>query len=267
MIHISNRLYLNEQESLFGNPIIGYQSILNITNVSADSDPIATPVINLVNEQTNQYWISDSTDEQYFYFDNPDAEPINYIGIAKHNFGTAQIEYQLQSSEDASAWSDVTGSFMPSNDNAILHFFDEIDPPFFRIRLDPGDTQPRIAHAKLGQALVMPRCIKAPHTAITLSRDTNIITNTAEDGSYLGRIVTRRYLETQYAFKNVRPDFYREHIYPFSIHAETGTFFIAWKPVTYPTEVAYGWTKDRITFNAENDNGMGTVDFGVKAVA
>jgi hypothetical protein len=267
MIHISSNLYLSQRAAEAGLPLIGYQSILDISNVSADSSPEATPVVNLVNEQTNQFWISDSLSEQYIYFNNSEFDDIDYIGIAKSNFGTGGIEYQLQYSEDGDSWEDVFDGLIPENDNAIVHHFDTLSVSFFRLRIDPDSVEPRIAHIKLGKVLAMPRCIRAPHSAITLSRETDKVNNTSENGAFLGRIIKRRYLQSSYEFKNINPLYYRQYIHPFSTHAQTGAFFIAWKPLTYPTEVAYGWTMDDISFHADNDNGAGTVSFGVKAVA
>jgi hypothetical protein len=274
MIYISDSLYISQFQSnpSLGFPLIGYQSILTISNVSADSSPDLTPVINLVNEQTNQFWKSDSLAEQNIYFNNSGSADIDYIGIAKHNFGSGGVEYKLQGtneidSDGMASWTDITDGYIPENNNAIMHHFTNTQFAIYRLNLIPDATLPHIAHIKLGKVLTVHRCIKSPHSPITLSRDTQKVNNTSEDGSYLGRIVKRRYLQTKYEFKNIRPLFYRQYVDPFSIHAETGCFFIAWKPMTYPTEVAYGWTNDNISFDADNDNGFGKFEFGMKAIA
>jgi hypothetical protein len=271
MIHISNNLYLvsSGAQALRGNPIIGYQSILEIDNVSADSSPDETPVVNLVNEQTNQFWESGSTAEQYIYFTNSLNSPIDYIGIARHNFGSGLIEYQLQVSDGQSPeiWSDITISRMPENDSAIIHFFDEADDSLFRLRLVPNGTEPKIAHIKLGQALILPQQIYVGHSPITLNRRTDVITNTSENGQFLGRIQKRQSLETVVEMAHIEPDFYRDSVDPFVEHAVTGAFFFAWRPLQYPKEVGFGWTSGDISPSNQMPNGMMQFSFNMKAVA
>lgn len=269
MIHVSNNLYLSSQPSLVGNPIIGYQSVLTINTVSADSDPVDTPVVNLVNEQTNQYWESDTTDEQYIYFENTGLERIDYIGIARHNFGSTQITHQLQAStgESPEVWLDVTSDSIPGDDGAIILFFDQADYLRYRLRMIPGDTPPRIAHIKLGQALVLPQSIYVGHRPITLNRKAEVINNTSENGQFLGRIEKRRYLSTAVEMTHITPAFYRSDVDPFAEHAITGAFFFAWRPVQYPTEVGFGWTDGDVSPENQMPNGMMQFGFSMTAVA
>lgn len=269
MIHISNNGYLNSAPAA-GNPLIGYKTILDITTVSADSSPEETPAVNVINEQTNQFWKSDSLAEQRFYLINTDNASVDYIAIAKHNFGTGGIEWILQGSNESDSdgpiWEDINESAIPVNDNAIMVYFDTTSYDQYSILMTPVATLPQMAHVKLGEILVMERCIKAPHKSITLSRVSKVISNTSENGAFLGRILVNQYLETDYDFRNITPIFYRDHVDEFSIHAVTGAFFIAWKPLAYPNEIAYGWAKSDICFVADNDNGMGNVQINVKAV-
>lgn len=272
MIHISSHLYITSQTVEYGNPIIGYQSILTIDNVTADSDPDATPVVNLVNEQTHQYWESESLDEQFIYFENTGLDPIDYIGIARHNLGSGNIAYQLQASDGNSpeSWTDITSLFNAADDKAIIHFFNEVEYPTFRLRLIPyagsPSFEPRIAHIKLGQALVLPQTIYVGHSPVTLNRRTDIITNTSENGQFLGRVQKRQYLETSVDMTHITPSFYRDSIDPFVEHAITGAFFFAWRPVQYPTEVGFGWTGGDISPSNQMSNGMMQFSFNMKAV-
>jgi hypothetical protein len=269
MIHISNNLYLSSQQAELGNPILGYQSIITIETVSADSDPDATPVVNLANEQTHQYWESDSTDEQYLYFENTDLDPVDYIGIARHNFGTGQVAYQLQASDGDSpeTWVDITIDRIPANDRAIMLFFDENSYPRYRLRLSPASTEPRIAHVKLGQALVLPQSIYVGHRPVTLNRKTDIVNNTSENGQFLGRIQKRQYLMTSVNMTHIEPDFYRTYVDPFVEHAIGGAFFFAWRPLQYPNEIGYGWTDGDIGPENQMPNGMMQFSFSMTAVS
>ncbi len=526
MIQISNSLYLSVVQAIYGNPIIGYQSFLDINNVLADFSPDETPDINLVNEHTHQFWESDSTDEQNLYFYNDDLADVDYIGIARHNFGSGNISYQLQGNPDrpwtigdaafaeeynipfgsggacvhfkpdgtrmfvgessnpaihqftlstpwdvstasvlssyyfngdspatfngfwikpdgtklyavaadeglilqytiatpwdvttatydsvffntalgsnrniffrpdglklyittdsagqsqpdrvrqytlsvawnvstavydsifldvasqstgpfgcffhpsgrffyitdqnggqieeyvvstpwdlntashntsftvsaqegaprsvffhpdgikfyivgsssgdvhqydiADEWFDITEDAIPENDGAIIHYFSNTNYSQYRIKLIPDETPPQVAHIKLGAALVLPQSIYVGHSPITLNRRTEIVTNTSENGQFLGRIEKRRYLQTAVDMAHIEPDFYRDYIDPFVEHAETGAFFFAWRPAGYPKEVGYGWTGGDITPENQMPNGMMQFSFNMKAVA
>lgn len=273
MIHISNHLYLSNAAVQFGNPIIGYQSILTIDNVSADSNPEDAPVDNLVNEQTHQYWESDSLLTQYIYFENTVLDPIDYIGIARHNFGSGQISYKLQATDGSSpeVWFDITDDAIPENDRAIIHFFNENPYPRYRLKMVPyagsPSYEPRIAHIKLGQVLVLPQSIYVGHAPITLNRKSERINNNSENGQYLGVVQKRRYLMTSVDMKHIEPDYYRNYIDAFAEHAETGAFFFSWRPVDYPTEVGFGWTGGDVSPENQMPNGMMQFSFNMKAVS
>ena len=267
MIHISNNVYLQDA-GYDGNPIIGYQSIVTSSNVEADSSDADFPVVNLANEQTHQYWVSDSTSTQYVYI-NQSSSVVDYVGIARHNFGTGGIAYQLQGSDGSSpeVWSNITTEKTPSNDTAIIEFFDAATYARFRLKLTPASTEPQIAHIKLGTALVLQRSIYVGHKPVTLNRRTDVIRNTSENGQFLGIIQKRQYLMTSVDMDLITPAFYRTYVDPFVEHAITGAFFFAWRPVGYPLEVGYGWTDGDISPKNDKPNGMMAFSFNMKAVS
>jgi sugar lactone lactonase YvrE len=165
------------------------------------------------------------------------------------------------------AWDAITNEIMPADDTAIIHYFDTTSYQYYRLQLVPDATEPQIAHIKLGVALILPQKIYVGHRPITLNRRTDLVNNTSENGQFLGRIKIRGYLSTQVSMTHIMPDFYRASVDPFVLHAETGAFFFAWRPITYPTEVGYGWIDADISPENQSPNGMMEFSFNMKAVA
>ena len=97
---------------------IGYDNAVTISNVSADSEQASYPVTNLANPATNSLWKSNSTSAQYVTIDVDAVQNCDYIGIAGHNFGTAQCDVEIQGQTvDGGAWSTIVPDFgMASRD-------------------------------------------------------------------------------------------------------------------------------------------------------
>jgi hypothetical protein len=276
-IYISNSLYLNGglgADFNENNPIIGYHSILLPNSFTAD-EPVATrPALNMWTPDTASVWEGESYSgvsapyESLITLSNPNMYYVDYIGIAKHNFGDGGYTYVFQKSADGSTWVNVTTPRILAKNDAILDYFDSINSPFFRIKLTKTAAEvaaPIIAHVKLGQALVLQRRIYVGHAPATLSRRVNRIVNGSENGQYLGQEIIRSYYVSEIKQENNTPEFVRSDIVPFINHTigETvingtapSTFFFAWRPSDYPTEVVYGWTNDEIVPENSRTNGM-----------
>jgi hypothetical protein len=269
-IFVSN-LYYQDTEN---HPIIGWHSVLGFGDFSADSELPNRPALNLWNPDTSSVWESDSTDEQFVYMSNSGAVSCDYVGIAKHNFGTGRVTYQIQKSVDNSTWVDVTAIRLPANDAAIVHYFEPSTNAFWRLRLVPISTPPVIAHIKLGIALVLQRKIYVGHKPATLTPYVKRITLNSQNGQYLGDVITQRFHKTTVSQENITPDFIREKIVPFINHityarigeSALGAFFFAWRPIDYPLEVVYGWTDDTIHPENQRSNGMMSFSFAMEAV-
>ena len=97
---------------------IGYNNAGTIGNVVADSEQANYPATNLANPATNLLWKSDSTSAQYVTIDIDAEQSCDYIGIARHNLGTAQCDIEIQGQTvDGGAWSTIVPDFGPSSWN------------------------------------------------------------------------------------------------------------------------------------------------------
>ncbi len=275
-IYISNSIYLSGTPSNgdinANNPIIGYHSILTPDDISSSYASDEGPNINMWSPDTSTMWIGETLDDdnptnisQYVRLYNPNNETVDYIGIAKHNIGSLGYAYKIQYSDDGLTWTDITSDAIPSSDDSILVYFDSSSHAQYRVLISTyGVTmkKPRIAHIKLGRALVLQRRIYVGHMPATLAKNVKKTTHGSESGQYLGQVVHRSYYQTSLSQENNSPAFVRENIVPFINHVNghtvtentaPATFFFAWRPSDYPDEVIYGWTGDNI--QPENQGG------------
>jgi hypothetical protein len=246
------------------NPLIGYEQLVLAANVTSGtpSDPDTSvdedgfPASNVAGPETDAAWLADTAvgDVQLeIAFDG--LNPIDYIGIASHNLGTARRACQLfgATSEDGSGdpiYSSISQEFMPADDLAILVRVEEAN--YIAVKLVMTDSQagegdaPQVAVIYAGKLLVMERKIQVSFTPITMGRNDEVLSGRSENGKFLGRIITSSWLECSVNFQALSPDWYREFVEPFVINARTEPFFFAWAPVSYPDEVGYAWFNDDV---------------------
>lgn len=274
-IYISNSLYISGalgDDYNANNPVIGYHSVLLPSDITAPDSISARPAVNAWTPDTAQVWEGEGYQgvpaqyEAHLQLENSANATVNYIGIARHNFGSAQLPYTIQRSDNGGAlWYDVTVERLPANNDAIIHYFDDVNSGLFRIRFRKFGSDidaPIVGHVKLGEALVLQRRIYVGHAPASIAKKVKRSTYGSENGQYLGQVIQRTYLTTSIEQENNSPDFVREYIVPFINHVNgqvvvedtaPSTFFFAWRPEDYPNEVVYGWTRDNIS--PENQGG------------
>lgn len=283
-IYISNNLYISGglgPDINSNNPIIGWHSILRPQDIIATEHVAGRLPVNMWNPDTSSYWQGDgvagspgASTTQYIRLINEFNAPVDYIGVARHNFGTVGFTYTIQHSTDGgSVWSNVTTPRVIATDGAIMDYFDSKTSGQFRIRLQKSLSgspaiipAPIAAHVKMGVALVLQRRIYVGHKPATISKQVRKINNGSENGQYLGAIITRSYHTTDIQQQNNTPAFVRTYIKPFINHVNGHyasnntapcTFFFAWRPSDYPDEVVYAWTSDNIVPENQGSDSMG----------
>jgi len=288
-IYISNSLYLGGgfgSDYNDNNPIIGYESILLPADFSATSPVSSRPAANMWTPDTASVWQGSgysgilAAHEETIELNNSGNRIVNYLGIAKHNFGDGGYTYVFQYSTDLGVtWADITTPKIVANNNAIFDYFDDVTYSLFRIKLTKTDTEvaaPIIAHVKLGRVLILQRRIYVGHKPATIAKKVKKITNGSENGQYLGQEIIRSYYTSECQQNNNTPEFVREKIKPFIDHingdvlivgSSPASFFFSWRPSDYPTEVVYGWTSDNIEPENERSNGMMKWGFSMECVA
>ncbi len=88
------------------------------------------------------------------------------------------------------------------------------------------------------------------------------------DGGYdLGRTIMRDGVQNKISVKHLPADWVRNALVPALDIMDTNPFFFAWRPGTYPTEVAYVWTEgNRPSPMNTGPGSLMSVDFDVRGI-
>lgn len=270
---ISNSLTLTPTASGGGivdgnNPIIGYDNLVTAANISATTQEAGSPASNMANPSTALRWralIGSSAADQFIRIDVATVEQIDYVGIARHNFGSAQIAVSVEGMANADAspetWIEIVQETIPANDQPLILRFAPAAYAAVRMRLQPGIVAPTAAVVYVGKLLVLQRRVSVGHTPINYGRASKVINARSESGNFLGRIVLNETTKTAVSLQNLTPDWYRSYFDPFVTAGRENPFFWAWRPTDYPAECGYAWLTDDPVPTNQRSNGMMQVSF------
>lgn len=223
---------------------IGINRITTRSNLIAStaSEP-GFPAISVTNPLTYESWkpLSFPVIQHSLTFDAGKSVSVDYLGIAAHNLGTNGVTVALLSSPDGIVFTKEI-EFVPGSDRAIMALLVLKERRFWRVTLDNVVFGTFLSVVYIGRALEMERAIYGGHSPILLSRVTSLRPNISETGQWLGRSIIRKGFRTEFSWKHLTPDWYRNNFDPFVQLARRRPFFIAWRPARFPDEVAYAWT-------------------------
>lgn len=239
MIVIASSLVLSPAGLGLDHPTFLWKSIVTPSNIASTFGVAEWPAVNLANPTTQYFWRSSSNVEQYLTLTTGTADPIDGIGIARHNFGSAAIAVSVEI-DQGGGWQQVIAPFMPGDDSPLLIRLVPASCSALRIKLAAGSMLPQAAVLFVGKLLVSAMTIAAPYTPITMSRVVNAMDGISESGEYLGSIVLGEHRAGNIPIQYIDGDWYREEMDPFIAYAaRRGPFFFGWQPATRPTEVGY----------------------------
>ena len=195
------------------NPLIGWENLVTAANVSATTEAVDFPASNVANPSTNLRWEGASTiADEYLTFAVASTDPIDYVAIARHNLGSAQIAVSVEFfdiDQSPPAWVELVADTMLPNDGPALFRFTPRAVESIRLRMQPGTAVPTIAVVYVGALLVLQRRLYVGHTPIPYGRVTKVTNARSENGQFLGRIVTGQKTGTAVALQNLTPAWYR----------------------------------------------------------
>lgn len=247
-------------------PVFGQDTIVTASNITATTANANYPASNMANPATHNFWRGTGLSIENIVIATTGA--VDYVGIAKHNLGTANIAVTIAIATDGvPTYTTVHGPFVPDDDAPIMVCFRERAATHVKITLAAGDAIPQIAVVNAGKALFSPRRVYVGVTPITLGRQSRVTNGRSEAGNFLGRIVVGQGLTTSIALKNLHPLWYRNRLDPLIVRSKEYPFFFAWRPYTYPNEIAYAWTSnDPRPVNAMA-NGFMQIDLELSGIA
>lgn len=239
------------------NPLVLYQNLVTLSNVTATSEQISFPATNLANEAMDLKYKSNSLSDQYLTAMVNSTVNVDGLGIAEHNFGSGLIQMSVEVKDYGGAWVEVIEPFTVGDDGPILCRFTPQIVEGVRVKLHcTGGVMPQAAVLYVGPLLVLQRRTYVGHVPLTYARSLDTVGSASFSGKFLGRITRTQTRTTALDLKNVTPDFYREYLEPWFLNAEDFPFFFAWRPQDYPLEVGYAWLTNRPRMENQQGNGM-----------
>lgn len=244
MIVISSAVVLSAPDPVtLDAPVIGWKNVLTPAGIVADSALSDFPATNLANPATHQEWRAATAVEQYLTVTTNEVDPIDYVGIARHNFASAEIAVSIEG-YIGGVWVEIVEEVMLPDDGPALFRFSPQSLSQIRIRMQAGLVPPRAAVVYVGKLLIMERRIYVGHTPLPHGRRASVANNRSESGNFLGRIVLGAWRESVVPLSLISPDWYRANLDTFLRSGRDDPFFFAWRPETYPRETGYAWLLD-----------------------
>lgn len=197
-----------------------------------------------------------------------EALTVDYIAIAAHNLGAtgAAVRPAFQASSGGSyAVAADLPSHSPNEDSAIVWLFEPRVVWGVQLQITGGSAAPAIAVYQSGQSWEFPRASVFTGLPISESDQIRYRQRTSLNGDILGRAVEGAGLQFSVEINNLAETFrasakwqaFREHI------KNSGSFFIAPKPLSYPSDVAYAQLTDQPRFERTKPNKLlsGSLNF------
>jgi len=270
MIIISRDLVLAPAPAAFSadNPVVGWNNIITIANLAADTQETDNPASNLANPATHRFWRASDNSEQHLTVTIDQVDPVDYMAVARHNFGSASIPLSIEGqATGGGSWDELAGEAILPDDGPAIFRFEPQSLVGLRLRMQSAAAPPEAAVLYAGKLLVLERRIYVGHVPMPLGRRTDIVNGRSIGGNFLGRIVTGEGRETSVAIANMTPDWYRSYMDPFVDAAREIQFFFAWRPSTYPREVGYAWMTNDAQPSNQRSNGMMQIQLDMAGIA
>lgn len=250
MIVISSDMVLSDVDAApLGTPWIGWHNIVTTTNIDSSTENPSFPVTNLANPATHLYWeAGTNTSDEYVTVTTNYLEDLDFLAVAKHNFGSANIIVSVEGKVDdgnspVEPYVELVQEQLLPDDSPVIFRWEPQTLTHVRLRMQVGDDLPQAAVVYVGKLLVLERSIKidADHVPLKYGRRATIVNGMSESGNFLGRTVLKEFRESVAEFSHFQPDWYRANFDPFVLASKTIPFFFAWHPITYPLEAGYAW--------------------------
>lgn len=235
---------------------IGYENIIRPETILEISTAEGYSAQALFNDFPNEKWSPGGGFPQLLVEDPLPGgpvfgrTPVGYIGIAGHNLGDINGELGIFGTDDLVTYDTLAFATNISSNDPIFLLFGPVEYGAYAVQFTYGDGADtsipiEIGILKVGPVLEMQRPIYGGHNPITLNRSITKRETVTETGQFIGNVVVRRGLTTTFQWQNLSADWYRENFDPFAEHALTKPFFIAWRPLSFPNEVAFCMATDQ----------------------
>lgn len=228
---------------------MGWHNVVTSQNVTAGTEEQFFPAVNLATNRTPERWQATDTSEQRIIVEPDYIGDLDYIAVARHNFGSAQIAVTVQGYTEVDelsgqpAWFGLVQETMLANDQAVIFRFEPQPLVGVSLLLRTGTAPARAAVLYLGKLLILEPYIQLDFTPLPLGLVADYTADVTETGEYLGNLVLSRRLESTLQLQYLSAEWYRAEMDPFVKATATDPFFFAWDPLNYPLESGFAWIK------------------------
>jgi hypothetical protein len=211
--------------------------------------------------------------QKYITISVNQVDPLDYLGVAVHNFGTAGIAVSaegatgLVGSPPAPEWFELTPPALLANDEPLILRWAPQSLVALRLRMQPGSQPPRAAVVYAGKLLVSPRGTHQDYVPINLARNTDTPIGVSENGHFLGSVTVSEGRASTFALKLLPPAWYRQNMDSFVQGARRRPFFFAWKPQEFPRDCGYCILASDVQPQRAFDTGTMAVELPMRGVA
>jgi hypothetical protein len=272
MIVISNSLALSPTaDNPLNTPVFGWESLVIPASITATSSLSGFPATNVANHSTNLRWVADPGSpaaDQYLTVEIVEVDPVDYLAVAVHNFGSDSIPVSVEGTVGGSPeWFELVAPRMLANGDPVIFRWTPQSLTGVRLRMQPGDADPYVAVLYVGKLLVCERGTHQDYVPINLAKGTTSPIGVSESGHFLGKVVISQGRASPFALKMLRSVWYRENMQPMVDAAKSSPLFFAWKPTEFPSDVGFVFITNDPQPTRHFDTGTIAIDFQMTGVA
>lgn len=176
------------------------------------------------------------------------------MGIANHNFWSANADVSLESSVDntevISSWTERLAAFTPPDDTIIIEPFTAVGTPqrAWRLRIVALNLAPFAGDLKLGARMEFPNWVQGPFGPKPRKVAGQLAKN--QFGQFIQRTVIRREGQITMTFRRLTTDFIENTLRPaFEDHLISGTFYVSWDADQHEDQKFIGYMPDGAELN------------------
>lgn len=258
----SNNIALNTQPGDIANrPRILVDNVFQQGTVTASSENGADNgwLENAIDGLTFDAWEWSST-PAWLSVTLTTAQPVDMCAIGLHTGLTFVFQYH-----DGTDWVDLHDAVTTTTTAVHAVIFSEVTASQFRIYISDAADENILGIVMLGKSIQLPKTFHGGHAPIVLNRTTQIVRNRTENGFDAGVYSLRTGAATSVSIDNIKPSWIRENLEDLNKKLEICPFIFAWRPSTYPNDVAYCWLNSPIKASNNGTRDYMSLNFDVQA--
>lgn len=218
-------------------PMVSYQNILSIKDLTNGSLPAVNPRLNAVSDSTADFWQSTGADSLRTVTSGSSLSA-DVAFFAAHDLSGKTVTIQRW---NGSTWVTVA-TVVPSSNEPFMVVFPSVSSTGWGFTVSAAC---QIGVAWIGPRLVIPGGVSPGYQPVWASRSVKKLGGGTRKGHWMGQRIEAVTAEIIAEFTPQQYDFVDGDLFPFLKHFENGSPFIwASAPSYFDRDVAYCWADD-----------------------